>query len=126
MDANNKPAATNLPTRADYLRRTLEIITVDEWSAVVNTALQFAKAGDHQARAWLSHQAGMGQQAGQVHINIQSSLEATHGRALTAANLRHLSKEDLQVLAQAARDRYARRDGDVVDVVPPKELKAPG
>lgn len=115
-------ATTNLPARMDYLRRTLEIVTVDEWGAVVNTTLQLAKAGDHMARRWLADQLGMAQSA-QLNIKIQANLEAMSQRArVTAENVRGLSTGDLQALASVAKENRRRMGGgDVVDVTPERE-----
>ena len=46
--------ATHRRTEGDYMAVLLEAVTLDDWRSVVTNALQDAKGGDQQARAWLA------------------------------------------------------------------------
>lgn len=46
--------AAHRRTETDYLGVLLDAVTLDDWREVVNNAVAAAKAGDHQARAWLA------------------------------------------------------------------------
>ena len=45
--------ATHRRTEGDYMSVLLDTVTLDDWREVVTGALQAAKGGDPQARAWL-------------------------------------------------------------------------
>ena len=45
---------TNRRTEGDYMAALLDTVTLDDWRDVVAGALQLAKGGDAQARAWLA------------------------------------------------------------------------
>ena len=45
---------TNRRTDGDYMAALLDTVTLDDWRDVVAGALQLAKGGDAQARAWLA------------------------------------------------------------------------
>ena len=45
---------THRRTEGDYMAALLDIVTLDDWRDVVAGALQLAKGGDAQARAWLA------------------------------------------------------------------------
>ncbi len=45
--------ATHTRTQDDYMSILLDTVTADDWRDVVTGALQLAKSGDPQARAWL-------------------------------------------------------------------------
>lgn len=47
--------AAHRRTEGDYLRTLLDTVTLEAWRDVVDGALQAAKSGDAQARAWLAH-----------------------------------------------------------------------
>jgi uncharacterized small protein (DUF1192 family) len=49
---------TKKPTRKDYLRRATEIVTVEEWTKLVEAIIKRAQAGDEDALRWLRKQAG--------------------------------------------------------------------
>ena len=106
----------NLPARVDYLKRTLSVVTLDEWEGLVRQHLALAKMGDHKATRWITEQVGMAQ-ASQVHITLQPQVEAGARRTLAASTLRAISTEDLQAIAARARERAAKV---VVDVEPEK------
>jgi hypothetical protein len=42
------------PTEERYLKAMTQCVTVDDWKKVIHTAVARAKAGDGQARQWLS------------------------------------------------------------------------
>ena len=46
--------AAHRRTEGDYMSVLLEVVTLDDWRAVVNNAKTLAQAGDAQARAWLA------------------------------------------------------------------------
>ncbi|MBP8779791.1 MAG: hypothetical protein KBH33_08755 [Alicycliphilus sp.] len=45
---------THRRTEGDYMAALLDTVTLDDWRDVVAGALQLAKGGDAQARAWLA------------------------------------------------------------------------
>lgn len=89
------PPNRNLPTRVDYLRRTLEIVTVEEWDKCVRTYLALAQAGDHKALRWVTEQVGMAH-ANQLHITLEAQARPV------VANLRETQRTLLGRLTLAA------------------------
>lgn len=50
-----KGTAGHRRTESDYMGVLLDTVSLEDWREVVNGALQSAKDGDTQARAWLAH-----------------------------------------------------------------------
>lgn len=46
--------ATHRRTEGDYMGVLLDVVTLDDWRAVVNNAKTLAQGGDAQSRAWLA------------------------------------------------------------------------
>lgn len=110
-------ATTELPTRKDYLRRTLEVVTVEKWGEVVTTAVAHAVAGDPQARKWVSDQLGMAQSQLTVHLHADFERGASRS-VLTAGTVRTMTTEDLRLIAD---DLKAKRLTVAKDVTPKKD-----
>lgn len=119
MSQDKPPPNPNLPTRVDYLRRTLEIVTVEEWDKCVRMHLALAQAGDNKALRWLTEQVGMAH-ANQVHITLEAqarpvgtpSLKDTQRTLLGRLTLAAMGSDDPRALAASLQAmREAGDDG---------------
>jgi len=90
-------------TESDYMSTLLDVVTLEEWRAVVEAALTAAKAGDAGARNWLAQylvgKAGMTASAPLEIVARQISgrdplIEAIAQPHITAARYPSLAKSD--------------------------------
>lgn len=90
-----KGTASHRRTEGDYMGVLLDTVTLDDWRAVVNGALQAAKEGDSQARAWLA-QYLVGKPAGKAPTPLTVVVQQLNGADPVVNQLAHKTITSIQ------------------------------
>ena len=90
-----KGTASHRRTEGDYMSVLLDTVTLEDWRGVVAGALQLAKDGDSQARAWLA-QYLVGKPAGKAPTPLTVVVQQLNGSDPVVNQLAHKTITNFQ------------------------------
>jgi hypothetical protein len=98
-----KGTANHRRTEGDYMSVLLDTVTLEDWRGVVAGALQLAKDGDSQARAWLA-QYLVGKPAGKAPTPLTVVVQQLNGSDPVVNQLAHKTISNIQFPEEGWKD----------------------